>query len=180
MIISPDNGAVDRAAYYADALNVDVGIFHKRRDYSIISKGKHPIVAHEYLGKPLDGKDILIVDDMIASGQSMIEVAENLKERGANRIYLITTFTLLSQGLSSVKVFDEAFSKNMFNKLYTTNLSYIPDEIQSKDWIEIVDCSKYIAKIIDKFNRNVDIEDLVNGSSKQKILSLAASKRHSK
>ena len=110
----------------------------------------------------------------------MIEVAENLKERGANRIYLITTFTLLSQGLSSVKVFDEAFSKNMFNKLYTTNLSYIPDEIQSKDWIEIVDCSKYIAKIIDKFNRNVDIEDLVNASSKQKILSLAASKRHSK
>lgn len=180
MIISPDNGAVDRAAYYADALNVDVGIFHKRRDYSIISKGKHPIVAHEYLGKPLDGKDILIVDDMIASGQSMIEVAENLKERGANRIYLITTFTLLSQGLSSVKVFDEAFSKNMFNKLYTTNLSYIPDEIQLKDWIEIVDCSKYIAKIIDKFNRNVDIEDLVNGSSKQKILSLAASKRHNK
>ena len=178
IVISPDNGAVDRAAYYADLIQADVGIFHKRRDYSIIEKGKHPIVAHEYLGKDLNGKDILITDDMIASGGSMIEVAEDLKKRGANKIYLITTFSLFSQGDISVKAFQDAYENGIFNKLYTTNLSYIPDYIQANEWIEVVDCSKYLAKIIDRFNKNESIEDLINGSSKQKIMKLVNERRN--
>jgi len=178
LVISPDNGAVDRAIYYADVIQSDIGIFHKRRDYSILERGKHPIVAHEYLGKELYGKDVIIVDDMIASGGSMIEVAEDLKERGANKIYLITTFSLFTEGKDSIDIFNNAYKKDLFNKLYTTNLSYIPESVQTLDWIEIVDCSKYLAKIIDRFNNNETIEDLSNGSSKKKILTLMNEKRN--
>lgn len=178
LVISPDNGAIDRAIYYADVIQSDVGIFHKRRDYSILEKGKHPIVAHEYLGKELQGKDVIIVDDMIASGGSMIDVAEDLKERGANKIYLITTFALFTEGKNSIDTFNKAYEKNLFNKLYTTNLSYIPEAVQNLDWVETVDCSKYLAKIIDRFNNNESIRDLSNGSTKEKILTLITHKRN--
>ena len=178
LVISPDNGAVDRAIYYADVIQSDVGIFHKRRDYSILEKGKHPIVAHEYLGKQIEGKDVIIVDDMIASGGSMIDVAEDLKERGANKIFLITTFALFTEGKNSIDTFNKAYEKKLFDKLYTTNLSYIPNSVQSLDWIETVDCSKYLAKIIDRFNNNESISDLSNGSTKAKILTLINQKRN--
>lgn len=178
MIISPDAGAVDRAAYYADCLGTDIGIFSKRRDYSKLEDGKHPIVDHNYHGKDFTGKYLLIVDDMIASGDSMIEVARYLRENGANKIFLITSFALFSTGLKSVNMFSSAYKDGVFNKLYTTNLSYIPESIKSQDWIEAVDCSKYLAKIIDRSNKNEPIDDLINGSSKQKILKLADKKRN--
>lgn len=178
LVISPDNGAVDRAIYYADVIQSDVGIFHKRRDYSILQNGKHPIVAHEYLGKDLDGKDVIIVDDMIASGGSMIDVAKDLKERGANKIFLITTFALFTEGKNSIDTFNFAAQKQLFNKLYTTNLSYIPEYVQNLEWINVVDCSKYLAKIIDRFNNNESIKDLSNGSTKEKILTLINQKRN--
>lgn len=178
LVISPDNGAIDRAAYYADMLKCDVGIFHKRRDYSVIVDGKHPIAAHEYLGKDVDGKDIIIVDDMIASGESMIEVTETLKQRGANKIFLTTTFALFSQGPKSIDVFNNAYQKKLFDKLYTTNISYIPKEVKNLPWFEEADCSKYLAKIIDKINNNESIGDLTNGSSNPKILALVDRKRN--
>ncbi|MDD6878862.1 MAG: ribose-phosphate diphosphokinase [bacterium] len=170
--ISPDNGAMERAMYYADFLACDVGMFHKRRDFSKIVNGKSPIVEHVYLGREVKGKDALIVDDMIASGSSMLDVAKEMKDRGAKNVYLTTTFALFSDGADSVKKFIKAHDEGLFNKLYTTNLSYIPDYIKNLEWIQIVDCSKYLAKIIDRFNKKEEIEDLTNGSSKEKIMTL--------
>lgn len=175
LIVSPDTGAVDRARYYADMLKTDIGIFHKRRDFSKIVNGKNPIVAHEYLGKDVKGKNVIIVDDMIASGQSMIDVAEDLKKWGAEKIYLTASFALFSDGKSSVDIFEKAYQNGIFDKLYTTNLTYVPNEIKQLEWFEEVDCSKYMAKIIHTLNIHEPISPLLNG--KQKILSKIETKR---
>ena len=156
-------GAMERARYYADMLSCDVGVFYKRRDLSKVINGKNPIVEHMYMGADPRNKDILVVDDMIASGSSMIEVAENLKSKGARNIYLIATFALFTEGIES---FANAYKKGLFNKLYSTNLSYVPDDIKNNEWYVDVDMSKYLALIIDTLNKKKDIEPLWNGKKK--------------
>ena len=163
LVISPDMGAMERARYYADMLGCDVGVFYKRRDLSKVVNGKNPIVEHMYMGADVKGKDVIVVDDMIASGGSMIEVAEHLREKGARNIYLIATFSLFTEGTDN---FVQAHEDGLFNKLYSTNLSYVPDEIKNNEWYVDVDCSKYLALIINTFNKKGDIEELWNGKKK--------------
>lgn len=165
LVISPDMGAMERARYYADMLSCDVGVFYKRRDLSKVVNGKNPIVEHMYMGADVNNKDVLVVDDMIASGGSMIEVCEHLREKGARNIYLIATFALFTEGIEK---FVDAYDKGLFNKLYSTNLSYVPDEIKNNNWYVDVDCSRYLAIIIDTINKKGDIESLWNG--KKQIL----------
>ena len=160
LVISPDMGAMERARYYADMLSCDVGVFYKRRDLSKVVNGKNPIVEHMYMGADVNNKDVLVVDDMIASGGSMIEVCEHLREKGARNIYLIATFALFTEGIEK---FVDAYDKGLFNKLYSTNLSYVPDEIKNNNWYVDVDCSRYLAIIIDTINKKGDIESLWNG-----------------
>ena len=162
LIISPDMGAMERARYLAEILKVDIGMFYKRRDVSKIIDGKNPIVAHEYLGKDVENKDIIIVDDMIASGGSIIDVARELKQRKARNIYAFATYALFTQGY---ELFDDAYLKGYITKIYTTNLSYIPDEIKNKEWINIVDLSEYAARIIDTLNKDESITELMTYTS---------------
>lgn len=157
LVISPDMGAMERARYYADMLSSDVGVFYKRRDLSKVVNGKNPIVEHMYMGADPKGKDIIIVDDMIASGSSMIEVAENLRHRGARNIYLIATFSLFTEGTDN---FVKAYNDGLFTKVYSTNLSYIPKKLRAEDWFIDVDCSKYMAEIINTLNKKEDIDSL--------------------
>lgn len=171
LVISPDTGAMDRALYYASLLGVDVGMFYKRRDVSKVVNGKSPIVAHEYMGKDVRGSDVIVVDDMIASGDSILEVAERLKENGAKDIYLVSTFAMFTQGIERFK---KAYEDKLFKKIYSTNLSYIPDEVKEYKWFGEVDCSKFISKIINTFNKNESIAPLLNG--KEKILALIKEK----
>lgn len=159
LVVSPDMGAMERARYYADMLGSDVGVFYKRRDLSKVVNGKNPIIEHMYMGANPKDKNIIVVDDMIASGASMIEVAQNLKERGAKNVYLIATFALFTEG---TKTFIEAYQEGLFNKVYSTNLSYIPEELKSLDWFVDVDCSKYLAQIINTLNKKEDIDVLWN------------------
>ena len=165
MIFSPDEGAMSRARYYADMLKADVGMFYKRRDLSKIVNGKNPIVAHEYLGKDVNGLNVMIVDDMIASGSSMLEVAEELKNRGANKVYLTATFALFNEGIDNFK---DAYNKGYFDKLYTTNLTYINENYINEEWLKTVDCSRLLAKYINTLNKQQSISNLANG--KEKIL----------
>lgn len=157
LVISPDMGAMERARYYAEMLGTDVGVFYKRRDLSKVINGKNPIVEHVYMGCDVKDKNILIVDDMIASGTSMIEVSKELKNRGAKKVYLIATFALLTEG---TECFVKAHEEKIFDKLYTTNLSYIPKSIKNNEWFCEVDCSKELALIIDKLNNRDSIEGL--------------------
>lgn len=163
LVISPDVGAMQRARFYADMLRVNVGLFYKRRDLTKIVNGKNPIIEHAYLGSSVEGKTCIVVDDMIASGSSMIEVGQKLKELGAKKVYFITTFSLFTAG---VKVFNDAYKNNIFEKLYTTNLSYIPDEYKKEEWLKIVDCSKRIAEIIDRIHNSKSITKLSNDSER--------------
>lgn len=157
LVISPDMGAMERARYYAEMLGCDVGVFYKRRDLSKVIDGKNPIVEHVYMGVDVKDKNIIIVDDMIASGASMIEVCEMLKNKGAKKVYLIATFALLTEG---TKCFKDAHQQKLFDKLYTTNLSYVPDDIKKNKWYKEVDCSNQLALIIDKLNKRESIQGL--------------------
>ena len=159
MVISPDEGAMGRAVYYANVLGIDMGMFYKRRDYSRIVDGRNPIIAHEFLGSDLQGKDVIIVDDMISSGESMIDVATQLKQRKANRIFVAATFGLFTNGMSK---FDEAHEKGLIDKVLTTNLVYQPEEVLSRDYYVSVDMSKYIALLIDTLNHDQSISGLLN------------------
>ena len=162
LIISPDTGAMDRARFLADILRVDVGMFYKRRDISKIVNGHNPIVAHEYLGKEVEEKTIIIVDDMLASGSSMLDVAEELKKRKAKKIFFFTTFALFTSGSEK---FDQAYKNEIFDAIYSTNLTYIPQDILKKPWIKIADCSEYLAKIIDSLNKGNSITSLIKDNS---------------
>lgn len=162
LVISPDMGAMERARYLAEILKVDVGMFYKRRDLSKIIDGKNPVVAHEYLGKNVKDKDIIIVDDMIASGGSMIDVARELKQKKTKKIYCFATYALFTQGY---EIFDDAYAKGWIDKIYTSNLSYIPENIKNKEWLHIVDCSLYAAHIIDTLNKDESITDLIEYNS---------------
>ena len=159
MIISPDEGAMSRAVYLANNLGVDMGMFYKRRDYTRIVNGRNPIVAHEFLGTSVEGKDMIIIDDMISSGESMLEVAAALKERKANKIFVFSTFGLFTNGLDK---FDKAYENGIIDKVLTTNLIYQTPELLQREWYINCDMSKYIAYIIDTLNHDSSISDLLN------------------
>lgn len=158
MIVSPDEGGMSRAIYIANVLGLDMGMFYKRRDYTRVVGGRNPIIAHEFLGSSVEGKDIIIIDDMISSGDSMIEVATELKKRNAARIFVFSTFGLFTNGLER---FDECCDKGLITKVLTTNLVYQPAELLERDWYISCDMSKYIAYIIDTLNHDSSISDLL-------------------
>ena len=167
MVISPDEGAMQRAIYMANVVGVDVGMFYKRRDYSTVIDGRNPIVAHEFLGDSLDGKDVLIIDDMISSGESMLDVARQLKERKAGRVFVCTTYGLFTDGVAK---FDEYYEKGWLDRVITTNLNYrIPELLDRPYYIE-ANMSKYLASIIDIINHDVSVEK--GRSSNEKIMDL--------
>ena len=155
MIISPDEGAMNRAVYFSNVLGVDMGMFYKRRDYSTIINGKNPIVSHEFLGSSLDGKDAIIVDDMISSGESMLDVAKQIKERGAKRVLICTTFGLFTDGLAK---FDEYYKKGYIHKVITTDLIYREPELLEKPYYEAARMGKYLTSIIDILNHDISVE----------------------
>ena len=169
MIISPDEGGTNRAVYLANVLGVDMGMFYKRRDYSKIVDGRNPIVAHEFLGTSVEGKDVIIIDDMISSGESMIDVATELKKRNANRIFVVSIFGLFTNGLER---FDKAVEDGTIYKVVTTNLTYQTPELLSRPYYINCDMSKYIAYIIDTLNHDSSISDLLNPYDRiQKLVS---------
>lgn len=172
LVVSPDTGAMDRAIYYANMLNTDVGMFYKRRDLTKIVNGKNPIVQHEYMGKDVNGKNVIVVDDMIASGGSMLEVASELKKRGAKKVYLVATFALFTSG---VEAFNKAHKDGLFDMLYTTNLTYIDPKLKKQKWFYDVDCSLFLSKIINVLNRHQSVSPLLNG--KKEILKLINDKK---
>lgn len=159
MVISPDEGGTSRAVYLANVLGLDMGMFYKRRDYTTIVKGRNPIVAHEFLGSSVEGKDVIIIDDMISSGESMLEVATELKARKANRIFIASTFGLFTNGLGK---FDEAYDKGLISKVLTTNLIYQPEELLARPYYIDCDLSKYIALIIDSLNHDASISIMLS------------------
>ena len=163
MIISPDEGAMHRAVYLSNVLGVDMGMFYKRRDYSTIVNGKNPIVAHEFLGTDLAGKNAIIVDDMISSGESMLDVAKKIKERGANRVFVFTTFGLFTEGMAK---FDEYYENGYIDRIITTNLTYLPQETLDKPYFTCADMSKFIALIIDSLNHDTPIGTVLDPSDK--------------
>lgn len=163
IVISPDEGALDRAIYFATVLGVDTGMFYKRRDYSTIVNGKNPIVAHEFLGDKIEDKDIIIIDDMISSGESMLDTARQLKEMHARRVFICCTFGLFTNGLKS---FDEAYEKCYFDKVVTTNLTYLPPEIYTKPYFVEADMSKFLASIIDFMNHDVSLSNTLATTDK--------------
>ncbi len=158
MVVSPDEGGMGRAIYIANVLGFDMGMFYKRRDYTRVVNGRNPIIAHEFLGSSVEGKDIIIIDDMISSGDSMLEVAGELKKRNAGRIFIFSTFGLFTNGLER---FDEYYDKGIITKILTTNLVYQPEELLKRDWYISCDLSKYIAYIIDTLNHDSSISDLL-------------------
>lgn len=149
LVISPDTGAMDRAIYYSSVLGVDVGLFYKRRDHSLIINGKNPIVEHEYMGRDVEGKDVLIVDDMIASGESVLDIAKELKERNARNVYVAITFAFFTEGLEK---FNKYYDEGIITKVYSTNLTYIPKELKNSKWFKVVDMSEFLSRIINKLN----------------------------
>ena len=154
MIVSPDEGAMHRAVYFSNVLGVDMGMFYKRRDYSTIVNGKNPIVAHEFLGDDVAGKDVIIVDDMISSGESMLDVAKKLKDRNAARVFVCTTFGLFTDGFEK---FDEYYKKGYLDKVVTTNLTYLPPAVDEREYFVKADMSKFLALIIDSLNHDLTI-----------------------
>ena len=163
MIISPDEGAMGRAVYYSYVLGLDMGMFYKRRDYSRVVNGRNPIVAHEFLGSSVEGKDVFIVDDMISSGESMLDVAKELKKRKANRVFVAATFGLFTNGL---KQFDEYYEQGLISKVLTTNVIYQTPDLLSRPYYINVDLSKYIALMIDKLNYDHSISELLDPNAK--------------
>jgi len=159
VIISPDEGAMGRCMYFSSVLGLDIGMFYKRRNYSIVVNGRNPIEAHEYLGKDLTNKDVIIVDDMISSGDSLIDVALQLKEKGAKRIFAFTTFGLFTDGLEK---FDKAYADGVFAKIFTTNLVYRRPELYTREWYVEVNMCKYVSYIIDTLNHDNTISELLN------------------
>ncbi len=168
MIISPDEGAMGRAVYFANILGVDMGMFYKRRDYSTIVNGKNPIVAHEFLGDSVEGKDVVVVDDMISSGESMLDVAKQLKERKARRVFVCTTFGLFTDGLQK---FDEYYEKGYITKVITTDLNYRDPDLLTRPWYQSAAMARFLASIIDHLNHDVSISHVQSPTEKiQKLL----------
>lgn len=154
LAISPDTGAMDRAIYYSSVLGVDVGLFYKRRDHSTIVNGKNPIVQHEYVGRNVAGKDVLIVDDMIASGESVLDIAKELKKRNARNVYVAATFAFFTEGTEK---FTKAYEDGLISRIYSTNLTYIPESLKKEEWYRGVDLSELSARIINRLNHGRSI-----------------------
>ena len=163
MMISPDEGAMSRVVYYANVLGIDMGMFYKRRDYSTVVNGRNPIVAHEFLGASVEGKDVIIIDDMISSGESMLDTARELKKRKAKRVFVASTFGLFTNGLES---FDKAYEEGVISKILTTNCIYQTPELLSKPYYVNVDMSKYVALLIESLNHDRSISELLDPSDK--------------
>ncbi len=163
MIVSPDEGAMHRAVYFSNILGVDMGMFYKRRDYSTIVNGKNPIVAHEFLGSDIKGKNIIIIDDMISSGESMLDVAKQIKDRGAGKVFVCTTFGLFTDGFEK---FDEYYENGYIDRVVITNLTYLPPEVSKKPYFVIADMSKFTALIIDSFNHDITMSSVLNPTAK--------------
>lgn len=163
IIISPDEGGMERCIYYSSVLELDLGMFYKRRDYSVIINGRNPIIAHQYLGDSVEGKDVVIVDDMISSGDSVLDIATKLKAMNARRIFICTSFGLFVEGLES---FDKAYKEGRIDKLFTTNLTYRTPELLEQPWYQEVDMSKYIAYIVDTLNHDCSVSGLLNPAQK--------------
>lgn len=163
MVISPDEGGMKRAVYTANVLGLDMGMFYKRRDYTQVVDGSNPILAHEFLGSSVEGKDMIIIDDMISSGESVLEVARGLKQRKAGRIFVFATFGLFTSGLER---FDEAYESGLIDRILTTNLIYQPQELLERPWYINCSMSKYIAYIIDTLNHDSSIADLLDPSAR--------------
>ena len=167
MIVSPDEGAINRNMYYASVLGVDLGMFYKRRDYSRVVNGRNPIVAHEYLGNSVEGKDVFIADDIISSGESMLDIAYELKKRKANRIFTYATYSIFTNGLDE---FDKAYNDGIIDGVFGTNLTYRSDELKKREWFNEVDVSKYIAYFIAAINHDVSISTIIDPHEKIKAL----------
>lgn len=163
IVISPDEGALDRAIYFASVLGVDTGMFYKRRDYSTIINGKNPIVAHEFLGENIDGKDIIIIDDMISSGGSMIDTARQLKKMNARRVFICCTFGLFTEGLAA---FDTAYEMGYFDKVVATDLTYLPPELYTRPYFIEADMSKFVASLIDFMNHDASLANTLATTEK--------------
>ena len=163
MVISPDEGAINRNMYYSSVLSVNLGMFYKRRDYSRIVNGRNPIVAHEYLGESVEGKDVFIADDIISSGESMLDIGYELKKRGAKRIFCNATYAIYTNGLAE---FDKAYQEGIISGVFGTNLTYRTPELLSREWFHEVDVSKYIAHFIDAINHDMSIGDIIDPHSK--------------
>ncbi|MDD5936464.1 MAG: ribose-phosphate pyrophosphokinase [Clostridiales bacterium] len=161
MIISPDEGGMTRAVYYANVLGVEMGMFYKRRDYTQIVDGRNPIVAHEFLGSSVEGKDVFIIDDIISSGESILDVARELKKRKARRVFVGATFGLFCNGIEKI---DEAYKNGDIDRIYTTNLVYTPQELFTRPYYKNVDMSKYISLIVDTLNHDTSVNDIINPS----------------
>ena len=175
MIVSPDAGAMSRCVYYATVLEVELGMFYKRRDYTKVVNGKNPVIAHEYLGKDIGGKDVIVVDDMISSGESIITVSRKLKENGARRIFIFETFGLFVDGLEA---FDKAYNEDhLFTKIFTTNLNYRPKALIDRPWYEEVNMCKYVAYIIDALNDDEPIRSRLDPFDRIKKLMAEQAKR---
>lgn len=167
LVISPDEGGIGRNLYYSTVLGLDLGLFYKRRDYSRVVNGRNPIVSHEFLGDSVEGKDVLIVDDLLSSGESMLDIAKELKARKANRIYMAVTFALFTDGLEK---FHEYHEKGLLTKLFATNLTYRKEELKEAPWFVEVDMSKFIAHLINTLNHEQSISSLLDPSDKIKKL----------
>ena len=163
LIISPDVGGMERAVYYSTVMNTDVGMFYKRRDYSRIESGRNPIVQHEYLGKDVEGKNVIIIDDMIASGESIAEIAKELKNRKANKIFAATTFAMFTKGDG---IFCDLYDQGLLDRLYSTNLTYVPEETTKKPWFKHIDMSPFAAEIISNLNMNKSLTPVVDATSR--------------
>ena len=159
MVISPDEGGLTRCMYYSSVLGLDLGMFYKRRDYTTVVNGRNPIVAHEYLGNSVEGKNVIVVDDMIASGDSVFDICSQLKEKNAAKIFVFSTFGLFTAGLEK---FDSCYKEGLFDRIYTTNLIYRTPELLSREWYCEVNMCKYVAYIVDTLNRDASTSDLLN------------------
>lgn len=161
LVISPDTGAMDRAIYYSSVLGVDVGLFYKRRDHSTIVNGKNPIVKHEYMGRDVEGQDVLIVDDMIASGESVLDIALELKKRKVRNVYVATTFAFFTEGLEK---FQKFYEEKTISRVYSTNLTYISPELEKAEWFRKVDMSEFIGIIINRLNKERSIAKFMDAT----------------
>ncbi|MGL5415817.1 MAG: ribose-phosphate pyrophosphokinase [Clostridium sp.] len=161
LVISPDTGAMDRAIYYSSVLGVDVGLFYKRRDHTVVVNGKNPIVEHEYMGRDVAGKDVLIVDDMIASGESVLDIAKELKARNVRNVYVATSFGLFNEGLDK---FNHFYKEGVIKRVYSTNLTYVPQNLRDAEWFRMVDMSEFIGRIIKRLNEGKSIAKFMDAT----------------
>ena len=159
MIVSPDEGGMNRCIYYSSVLGLELGMFYKRRNYSVVVNGRNPIEAHEFLGNDIKGKELILVDDMISSGESMLDIAAKLKEKGAGRIFVFSTFGLFVEGLEK---FDEYYENGLIDKVFTTNLIYQSEDLLKREWYCSVYMSKYFALLIDTLNYDNSISKLLD------------------